>query len=144
VGLRLNPYLGFNGNAREAMDFYHDVFGGELTSQTYAEGGMSEGPDDANLVMHAQLDAPNGMTLMGSDAPPRMGRQERGGMSISLSGDDDGELSGYWQKLSDGGSVTMPLEAAPWGDKFGMLTDRFGVEWMVNIAGSPAAGSQAE
>jgi len=141
---RLNPYLGFNGEAREAMDFYHDVFGGELTSQTYAEGGMSEGPDDANLVMHAQLDAPNGMTLMGSDAPPRMGRQERGGMSISLSGDDDGELSGYWQKLSDGGSVTMPLEAAPWGDKFGMLTDRFGVEWMVNIAGSPAAGSQAE
>jgi PhnB protein len=141
---RLNPYLGFNGEAREAMDFYHDVFGGELTSQTYAEGGMSEGPDDATLVMHAQLDAPNGMTLMGSDAPPRMGRQERGGMSISLSGDDDGELSGYWQKLSDGGSVTMPLEAAPWGDKFGMLTDRFGVEWMVNIAGSPAAGSQAE
>ncbi|HET6819376.1 MAG TPA: VOC family protein [Candidatus Limnocylindria bacterium] len=140
---RLNPYLGFNGEAREAMDFYHDVFGGELTSQTYAEGGMSEGPDDANLVMHAQLDAPNGMTLMGSDAPPRMGRQERGGMSISLSGDDDGELSGYWQKLSDGGSVTMPLEAAPWGDKFGMLTDRFGVEWMVNIAGSPP-GSQAE
>jgi PhnB protein len=135
---RLNPYLGFNGEAREAMDFYHDVFGGELTSQTYAEGGMSEGPDDATL------DAPNGMTLMGSDAPPRMGRQERGGMSISLSGDDDGELSGYWQKLSDGGSVTMPLEAAPWGDKFGMLTDRFGVEWMVNIAGSPAAGSQAE
>jgi PhnB protein len=135
---RLNPYLGFNGEAREAMDFYHDVFGGELTSQTYAEGGMSQGPDDANLVMHAQLDAPNGMTIMGSDAPPRMGHQARGGMSISLSGDDDAELSGYWQKLSDGGTVTMPLEAAPWGDKFGMLTDRFGVEWMVNIAGPNA------
>ena len=137
---RLNPYLSFDGKAREAMDFYHDVFGGELTTQTFAEGGMSQGPDDADLVMHSQLDASNGMTLMASDTPPTMTYQPPGGTSISLSGDDDAELSGYWDKLLDGGSVTMPLEAAPWGDKFGMLTDRFGVAWMVNIAGDQQQG----
>jgi PhnB protein len=96
---------------------------------------MSQGPEDADLVMHAQLDAPNGMTLMAADTPPSMEYHAPAGLSISLSGDDDGELSGYWQKLSEGGTVTMPLEAAPWGDKFGMLTDRFGIGWMVNIAG---------
>jgi PhnB protein len=135
VPSRLNPYLNFNGNAREAMEFYHDVFGGELTTQTFAEGGMSQGPNDANLVMHAQLEAPNGITMMGADTPPSMEFHAPAGIGISVSGEDDAELSGYWQKLSDGGTVTMPLEAAPWGDKFGMLTDRFGVPWMVNIAG---------
>jgi PhnB protein len=137
---RLNPYLSFDGKAREAMDFYHDVFGGEMTAQTFAEGGMSQGPDDADLIMHAQLEASNGMTLMASDTPAGMTYQPPGGVSISLSGDDDAELSGYWDKLLDGGLVTMPLEAAPWGDKFGMLTDKYGVAWMVNISGDRKPG----
>ena len=137
---RLNPYLSFDGKAREAMDFYHDVFGGEMTAQTFAEGGMSQGPDDADLIMHAQLEAPNGMTLMASDTRRACSTSRPVGVSISLSGDDDAELSGYWDKLLDGGSVTMPLEAAPWGDKFGMLTDRYGVAWMVNIAGDQQPG----
>lgn len=137
---RLNPYISFERQAREAMDFYHDVFGGELTSQTFSEAGQSSGPDDADLVMHAQLEAPNGMTLMASDTPAGMTYQPPGGVSISLSGDDDAELSGYWDKLLEGGSVTLPLEAAPWGDKFGMLTDRFGIAWMVNIAGAQRQG----
>jgi PhnB protein len=137
---RLNPYLSFNGQAREAMDFYRDIFGGELTTSTYAEGGMSQGADDADRIMHAQLDAPNGLTLMASDTPPSMEHREPAGVSLSLSGDDDAELTGYWQKLSEGGTVAMPLEAAPWGDKFGMLTDRFGVPWMVNIAGPNSRG----
>ena len=138
---RLNPYLSFDGKAREAMDFYHDVLGGEMTVSTYGENGMSRGPDDADRVMHAQLEAPNGMTLMASDSPPGIPyTPPGGGTSISLSGDDDAELSGYWDKLLDGGSVTMPLEAAPWGDKFGMLTDKFGVPWMVNIAGDRPQG----
>ena len=133
---KLNPYISFNGRAREAMNYYHDVFGGELNIQTYAEGGMADDPAASDLTMHAQLDTPNGMTLMAADSPPSLPHQAPAGVSISLSGDDDAELSGYWQKLSEGGTVTMPLEAAPWGDKFGMLTDRFGVGWMVNIAGS--------
>jgi PhnB protein len=128
---RLNPYLSFDGQAREAAEFYHQVFGGELTTTTYAEGGQAEG---GNRIMHAQLEAPNGLTLMASDTPPGMPYQAPAGVTLSLSGDDDAELSGYWQRLAEGGSITMPLEAAPWGDKFGMLTDRFGVPWMVNIS----------
>jgi PhnB protein len=138
LGSKLNPYLGFNGNAREAMDFYHDVFGGELTMQTFAEGGMADDPADADRIMHAQLEAPNGITLMGSDSSTRMGTPPaESSISISLSGEDEAELTGYWQRLADGGSVTMPLEKAPWGDQFGMLKDRFGTEWMVNISGTP-------
>lgn len=138
---RLNPYLGFQGNARDAMTFYESVFGGELTTTTFGEGGMSQGPDDANLIMHAQLEAPNGMVLMASDSPPGMPASTGSSVSISLSGDDDRELSGYWDKLSEGGTVTMPFEVAPWGDRFGMVTDRFGVDWMVNVAGAGAAAN---
>ncbi|HET8587871.1 MAG TPA: VOC family protein [Candidatus Limnocylindria bacterium] len=134
----LNPYISFDGNARQAMDYYHQVFGGELRSTTFAEGGMPSEPADAGKVMHAQLDTPAGFTLMASDTATGMSWQAPGGITISLSGDDEAELRGYWDRLVDGGSVTLPLEKAPWGDSFGMVTDRFGVPWMVNIAGSPA------
>lgn len=131
----LNPYLSFRDNAREAMEFYRDALGGELDVNTFGEYGDADAPE-ANLLMHAQLTTPSGFTLMGADTPPGMDYQEPGGgFAISLSGDDDGELRGYWDKLSEGGSVTMPLEKQMWGDTFGMCTDRFGVSWMVNIAG---------
>lgn len=133
----LNPYLSFNDNAREAMEFYKSVFGGELNMSTFGQGGMPHNPAEANKVMHAQLNSPSGFVLMGSDTPASMGTP-RGNGAISLSGDNESELSGYWNKLSDGGSVMMPLSKAPWGDSFGMLTDRFGVSWMVNIAGKKA------
>ena len=139
--VRLNPYLNFRGNAREAMEFYHSVFGGTLDVSTFAEaGGMGVPDDEQSNVMHAMLEVPGVLTLMGADTPPSMQYQPPGGVSISLSGDDDAELSGYWDKLLDGGSVNMPLEAAPWGDKFGMLTDKYGVAWMVNIAGNQQPG----
>jgi PhnB protein len=131
---RLNPYLSFKSNAREAMDFYKSVFGGELTVSTFGEGNMADNPAEKDQVMHAQLVGPNGYWLMGSDTPARMGEPRPNG-TVSLSGDDEAALKGYWDKLSKGGAVTMPLEKAPWGDSFGMLTDKFGVPWMVNIAG---------
>lgn len=137
MGSRLNPYLSFQGNAREAMQFYRGVFGGELTTSTFAEGGMEHDPGDAQKVMHAQLEAENGMTLMASDTPTGTPWSAPAGISISLSGDDEAELAGYYQKLSDGGTVLEPLVKAPWGDQFGMLTDRFGVTWLVNISGAP-------
>jgi PhnB protein len=133
----LNPYISFRGTAREAMEFYQSVFGGELDLSTFADfsmPGIEE--DEANLIMHGQLNAPGGMTLMGADSPRSMGLTEGSQITISLSGDDQAELQGYWDKLADGGNVTMPLEVAPWGDAFGQLTDKFGVDWMVNIAGS--------
>jgi PhnB protein len=129
---RLNPYITFNGNAREAMEFYRSVFGGELTVSTFGEFGQSDGPG-ADKVMHAQLETPAGYTLMASDTGPGMGEVEPStSITISLSGDDQ-DLRGYWEKLADGGTVTMPLEKQMWGDEFGMCVDRYGTSWMVNI-----------
>lgn len=135
MATRLNPYLSFRDNARDAMQFYKDVFGGELTVSTFADFQASQDPAEDNLVMHAQLDSPSGLTLMGSDTPARMDYTPGNTYSVSLSGDDDAELRGYWDKLSKDGTVTMPLEVAPWGDAFGMCNDKFGVAWLVNIAG---------
>lgn len=134
----LNPYLNFRDNAREAMEFYHSVFGGNLNVSTFADFQSAEDPSENDLVMHAQLDGANGLTLMGADVPKRMDYHDPAGISLSLSGDDETELRGYWDRLADGGAVSQPLEVAPWGDSFGMLTDRYGVSWLVNIAGAAA------
>jgi len=135
----LNPYLNFTGKAREAMEFYQSVLGGELTVSTFGEnGGMGVEESELDQVMHSQITTENGMTLMASDVPS--GRGVPGPNSaISLSGDDADTLRGLWDGLSEGGTVTVPLEAAPWGDSFGMLTDKFQVDWMVNISGTAAA-----
>ena len=138
---RLNPYLTFHGNAREAMGFYRDVLGGELTMTTFADGGMPDA-GDPDHIMHAQLETESGFTLMGSDATAGTPATPMSGVQISLSGDHDAdaELSGYYEKLAAAGSVVEPLAAAPWGDKFGMVTDPYGILWMVNIAGEQPAG----
>lgn len=133
----LNPYISFRNQARDAMQYYQSVFGGELTSNTFAEFGAATDPAESDNIMHAQLTTPAGFTLMGADVPAAMDLQEGQSITVSLSGDDEAELRGYWDGLSDGATVGVPLEKAPWGDTFGMLTDRFGVGWMVNIAGSP-------
>jgi PhnB protein len=130
----LNPYLNFKDTARAAMEFYQAALGGELTISTFGDVGDKDAPE-ANLVMHANLTTPSGFVLMGSDAPPGMDASVSGGFAVSLSGDDEAELRGYWDKLSAGGEVTVPLEKQMWGDTFGMVTDKFGIDWMVNIAG---------
>ncbi len=132
---RLNPYLSFQGSAREAMELYRSVFGGELQIMTFGQGGMSQDPAQAEKVMHAQLEAPNGFTLMASDMPPGMELQTGTNIAVSLSGDEEAELRGYWDKLCEGGNIALPLEKAPWGDLFGMCIDRFGISWLVNISG---------
>jgi PhnB protein len=136
---RLNPYLNFRDNAREAMEFYKSVFGGELDVNTFADFNASEDPSESDKVMHSQLEAPNGIVLMGADTPNSMEFQEGSNGSISLSGDDESELRGYYDKLSADGTVIMPLEKAPWGDFFGMCMDRFGVRWLVNISSAESA-----
>jgi len=125
----LNPYLSFNGKTREAMEFYKSVFGGELNISTFADQHVPDAPADG--VMHAQLSVDGKPVVMGSDG---MGDKNFSGFSLSLSGDNGDELRGYFQKLSEGGQVTKPLEKESWGDEFGMVTDKFGVAWMVNIA----------
>ena len=130
---RLNPYISFSDNARQAMEFYRDVFGGELSVNTFGEMGGAA-PGDENKIMHAQLETPAGYTLMASDTPPGMPRSEGSSISVSLSGDDADDLRGWFTKLSEGGTVIMPLEKQMWGDEFGMCVDPFGVQWMVNIS----------
>jgi PhnB protein len=132
---KLNPYISFKGQAKEAVEFYKSVLGGNLTMSTFKESGAPVGPEEGDQIMHAMLIADNGMTIMASDTPAHMEYKPGTNISISLSGDNEAELQGYWDKLIQGAKIDQPLVAAPWGDKFGMLTDKFGIHWMVNIAG---------
>jgi PhnB protein len=130
---RLNPYLDFNGDARQAMEFYADVFGGNLTFTTFADFGAEDSPD-ANRIMHGMLVTDAGYTIMADDITSDMEHHSMAGFSVSLSGDDADELRGYWEKLSASGTTTMPMQKQVWGDEFGMCVDKFGVSWLVNIA----------
>ena len=129
---RLNPYLSFDGDARQAMEFYKDVFGGTLTLSTFGEMGSPEAPE-ADKIMHGDLETDQGFRLMGADTPPGSEHKPGNNFAVSLSGDSD-DLRGFWERLSDGGTVTVPFEKQMWGDEFGMCVDRFGVAWMVNLA----------
>jgi PhnB protein len=100
---------------------------------------MAEDPAEAALVMHSQLTTSDGFTIMGSDTPDRMPYSPPAGVTMSISGDEEAKLEGFWNALADGGQVTMPLDTPPWGGKFGMLVDRYGVPWMINVNAAPAA-----
>ncbi|MBT2513284.1 VOC family protein [Arthrobacter sp. ISL-30] len=130
----LNPYLGFRDNAREAMTFYQSVFGGDLTMATFGEYQATEDPAEQDKIMHAMLTTPHGLVLMGADTPNSMELADGSNISISLSGDDETELRGYFDRLLEGGEIGVPMEKAPWGDIFGMLTDKYGVSWLVNVS----------
>jgi PhnB protein len=135
---KLNPYLNFRDKTREAMEFYKSVFGGKLDLGTFKDYHASQDPSEDDKIMHAVLEAGNGISFMASDTPDRMEYQPGNNFSMSLSGEDEAELSGYFQKLAAGGTVTMPLAKAAWGDTFGMATDRFGISWLVNITAPKA------
>ena len=134
MGTVLNPYLNFRGNTKEAMEFYKSVFGGELTTATFKDFGAPTDPGEENLIMHADLEGAGGIRVMAADVPNHMDYQQgTNDFAMSLSGEDEAELRGTFEKLAEGGAVTMPLEKAPWGDVFGMCTDRFGIRWLVNV-----------
>jgi PhnB protein len=129
----LSPYLNFSGKAADAMKFYQSILGGELTVQTFGDVQMAQSPEDEKKVMHASLN--NGqLSLMASDGPP--GREVAFGNNVHLSivGPDGKQLIEFFNKLAEGGTIDMPLEKQFWGDTFGMLTDKFGVHWMINIS----------
>jgi PhnB protein len=136
---RLNPYLSFGTDAAEALEFYRNVFGGEVTKSQFKEYG-TEGAD-GDLIMHGQLETDAGFTLMAADTPSFMERKTGSSIVVSLSGDEADALRGYWEKLSDGATISTPLEKQMWGDEFGQLTDKYGVDWLVNIAGSQSSSS---
>jgi PhnB protein len=135
MATRLDPYLSFRDQTREAMEFYRGVFGGTLTLNTFADFHASPDHSEDDKIMHAILEVPSGISFMAADTPNSMERVPGDNFSMSLSGEDESELRGYFEKLAEGGSIQMPLEKAAWGDTFGMLIDRFGVRWMVNISG---------
>ena len=115
------------------MEFYERVFGGSLTLSTFGEYGAQDSPE-SDKIMHGMLETDNGFTLMGADTPPGMEHHPGNNVAVSLSGDDVEELRGYWAKLSEGGTVSVPLERQMWGDEFGTCVDRFGIAWLVNIS----------
>lgn len=130
---QLNPYITFDGNTAEAMAFYASVFGGEPQVMTFRDSGM-----DVDGVMHAALATPSGFHIFASDTAEGMSQpfQPGNNLQISLSGDEADALRGYWDGLSEGGQIVMPLERQMWGDDYGLLVDKFGVQWHVNIAGT--------
>jgi PhnB protein len=133
VMANLNPYLSFRDNAREAMDFYQSVLGGEIEMNTFGEyPDMVQDPSEGELIMHAQLTTPDGLVLMASDTPSGMEYVPSQGMSVSLSGISADTAREIWDKLSAGATVTMPMDSPPWGGVFGMLVDRFGISWMLS------------
>jgi PhnB protein len=140
MAVTLNPYLHFGTEARSAMEFYRSVFGGELQAMTFADFKMEIDPADSDLVMHSFLGTGIGLDLMGSDTPGHMTRPTGSSVSLSLSGykADEATLQGYWDKLSDGATIGAELADAPWGAKFGQLTDKFGIQWLVNIGAEDA------
>lgn len=138
MGIVLNPYLSFEDNAREAMEYYEAVFGGTLKMQTFKEYHASDDPAEDDKIMHAVLEGENGIMFMASDTPNRMEFKPGTNFNMSLSGDDEAALRRYYEKLAADGTVTMPLGKAPWGDVFGMCIDRFGVSWLVNITAPTA------
>ncbi|GAB3667133.1 VOC family protein [Zhihengliuella somnathii] len=136
MSIGLTPYLQFSGNAREALEFYQSAFGGELGMMTYAEAMGESAGGAGSQIMHGSLYVDRGIHLMASDLPEGMDSNGLGNISLSSSGDDAADaaaLESWWANLQDGATVTVPLETAPWGDRFGQLIDKFGVSWMVNI-----------
>ncbi|HYG84089.1 MAG TPA: VOC family protein [Verrucomicrobiae bacterium] len=128
------PYLNFKDNARQAMEFYQSVFGGKLDIATFKEyADMPQDPADGDKVMNAMLQA-DSVAFMAADTPSSMEYTPGNNFAMALSGDNEQELRGFWDKLAEGGTVVMPLDTAPWGDVFGMVVDGFGVQWMVDIA----------
>jgi PhnB protein len=133
VASLLNPYLNFDGNARQAMEFYQEALGGNLVLNTYGDMG-GDHASAGDKIMHGMLETPAGFALMGADTPEEGEYNPGNNISVSLSGDDAADLRRYWEKLSAGGTVVVPMEKQMWGDEFGMCIDKFEITWMVNIS----------
>lgn len=129
----LLPYLNFNGDTAEAMKFYQSILGGELTMQTFGKSGMPVSPEHKDKIMHADLKN-DLLSFMASDNPPGTNVTFGDNIHMSIIGTDEEKITGYFNKLAEGGKIDTPLAKQAWGDKFGMLTDKFGVHWMVNIS----------
>ncbi|NER15013.1 VOC family protein [Leptobacterium flavescens] len=133
----INPYLTFDGTCEEAFLFYRSVFGGEFQFMGRFKEMPSEYPvpdSEAEKIMHVSLPIGKDTVLMGSDSSEAFGQSTVVGnnFSISINTDSEEEATDLFNRLSDGGKVTMPMERTFWDAYFGMFTDKFGIQWMVN------------
>ncbi len=130
----LNAYINFKDNTRQAMEFYHSIFGGKLNMSTFKDYQASQDPAEENKIMHSMLETEGGLSFMAADTPSWEEYHPGSNFALALSGDNEAELTEFFNKLSAGGKTISPLEKAPWGDTFGYCVDQFGVSWMVNIS----------
>lgn len=131
----VKPYIHFVDNAQAAVDFYQKALGAEVTINRFGEFGTPDTDPSHDLIMHAEVKFA-GTSFFVSDSLPMGGVKQNGeNIEISINGnkEDDEQLTGYFSALAEGGIIRVPLDTAPWGAKFGMLTDKFGVQWMVNV-----------
>ena len=134
MAVKSTTHLNFRGNAREALGFYQSVFGGELAAISYKDAGAVRDPAEADQVMWGQVAAPNGFAVMAYDVPKAMSwNPGEIPFFLSVRGDSTEEVSGYWEKLKDGATIVQPLAPAGWSPLYGMLKDRFGVTWVMDV-----------
>ncbi len=134
----INPYIMFTNQAQPALEFYAEVFGGNVQSMTFGQAGAAQQPEHENLIMHGHLETTDGWTLMAADSQPKGPADvDEAPIRISIGGKTEEleKAKGWFDKLAEGGKVEVPLEKQMWGDSFGMVRDKFGVTWMINIAG---------
>ncbi|MFE9751114.1 VOC family protein [Saccharothrix saharensis] len=135
MSVTTTTHLNFRGDARAALEFYRSVFGGHLAVVTYADAGNVQVAAEADRVMWGQVLAGNGFHVMAYDVPSRMGYDPgENPFFVSVRGETVEEVTGYWERLGDGATVVVPLGPAGWAPAYGMLRDRFGVVWVVDVA----------
>jgi PhnB protein len=128
-------HLNFRGDARAALEFYQSVFGGDLVIVTYKDAYSVQDPAEAGQVMWGQVAAKNGFRVMAYDVPSRMPwDQGKNAFFVSVRGDSTREITELWEKLSVGATVVQPLAPSGWAPLYGMLKDRFGITWVLDVA----------
>ncbi|MDP9868768.1 MULTISPECIES: VOC family protein [Streptosporangium] len=134
MSVTTTTHLNFRGAARDALDFYQSVFGGRAVTVTYKDAGNVQNENEADWVMWGEVVGDNGFHVMAYDVPSQLPwNQGENPFFVSVRGDDTDEISALWQKLAEGSTVVRPLEAAQWASLYGMLTDRFGVTWVLDV-----------
>ncbi|MER5263903.1 VOC family protein [Actinosynnema sp. NPDC002837] len=134
MSVTTTAHLNFRGDARAALEFYRSVFGGQLAVVTYKDAGNVQDEAEADHVMWGQVLGENGFHVMAYDVPSRLAyEQGENSFFVSVRGESVEEVTGYWDQLSDGSTVVIPMGPAGWAPAYGMLRDRFGVVWVVDV-----------
>jgi PhnB protein len=134
MSVTTTTHLNFRGRAREALEFYRSVFGGHLVAISYADAHAVQRPDEADQIMWGQVQSEDGFQVMAYDVPAsRAYHPGTDPVFVSVRGQDEDEIRRYWHALAEDATIKAPLEPATWAPLYGMLTDRFGVTWVLDV-----------